>query len=255
MSTKDSLFRINKALQAAFEKMGLEFQLTPIPRHKATMGSKNAGTSGMNASVNWLRIPMYNAIFSTLSNSLGPEFFRGKVATEIGGSEGTIVKMLESFGATVQVAPDYPRIDAEKLPYAHDSYDIIVLDQIVEHLQHPWRAVDEVRRVLKPNGICVCTSVFIYPIHHGGNYGDYYRFSPDGFKSLFEHFKVISSDGWGNAEVLRLTYNHSDKGPEGTSPVTKAEAERLGIYGYTDSMNYMMTWCIAQKQETAASGD
>ena len=42
------------------------------------MGSKNAGTSGMNASVNWLRIPMYNAIFSTLSNSLGPEFLGEK---------------------------------------------------------------------------------------------------------------------------------------------------------------------------------
>jgi len=254
MSAKDALFRINKVVQAAFEKMGLEFQLTPIPKRKATSGSENPPGSGMDSSVNWLRIPMYNAIFSTLSNSFGSEFFKGKVATEIGGSEGTLARMLEFFGSTVQVAPDYPRIDVENLPYPQESFDVIILDQIVEHLQHPWRAVEQVRRVLRSNGLCICTSVFIYPINHGGNYGDYYRFSPEGFRSLFEDFKIISSDGWGNAEVLRLTYNHSDKGPEGTSPVTKPEAERLGIYDYTDAMNYMMTWCIAQKQATVSIG-
>jgi SAM-dependent methyltransferase len=252
MSAKDALFRINKIVQAAFEKMGFEFQLTPIPKHKAVTGSGNASTAGMDSSVNWLRVPMYNAIFSSLSNDLGSEFFNGKLVIEIGGSEGTIARMLESFGSDVQVAPDYPRLDVENLPYHQDSFDVIILDQVVEHLHHPWKAVEQVKRVLKPRGLCICTSVFIYPIHHGGNYGDYYRFSPEGFSALFEDFKVIISDGWGNAEVLRLTYNHSDKGPEGTSPVTKPEAERLGIYDYTDAMNYMMTWCIAQKSATVS---
>jgi len=253
MSTKDALFKMHQVLKFAFEKMGFEFQLTPIPKRKALNGVRSSGVSGMFSSVNWLRIPMYGAIFSILSNQLDSGFFKGKVATEIGGSEGTIVRMLESLGAIVQVAPDYPRIDVENLPYPQDSMDIMILDQIVEHLQHPWRAVEQVKRVLKSDGLCVCTSVFIYPIHHGGNYGDYYRFSPEGFRSLFEDFKIISSDGWGNAEVLRLTYNHSDKGPEGTSPVTKSEAERLGIYNYTDAMNYVMTWCIAQKRTTVPS--
>ena len=198
-------------------------------------------------SVNWLRIPMYDSIYSTLLKDPGTEFFRGKVAVEIGGSEGTLARMLGSLGATVQVAPDYPRVNIEGLPYQQESCEIVVLDQIIEHLRHPWVAVEEVLRVLKKGGLCICTSVFIYPIHHGGNYGDYYRFSPEGFRAMFEKFHVIASDGWGNAEVIRLTYNHSDKGPEGTSPITKPEAEKLGIYGYSDAMNYMMTWCVARK--------
>jgi len=60
-------------------------------------------------------------------------------------------------------------------------------------------------------------------------------------------FKIISAEGWGNAEVLRVAYNHSDRGPEGTNPITKNEAEQLGIYNYTDAMNDMMTWRIVQK--------
>lgn len=247
MSAKDTLFRLNKMMRAVFQKVGLEFQLTPMPKRIATATGRNPGGLALDSSVNWLRIPMYDAIHSTLLEEPGTDFFKGKVAVEIGGSEGTLARMLESLGATVQVAPDYPRVNIEGLPYPQESCDIVVLDQIVEHLRHPWVAVEEIRRVLKKGGLCICTSVFIYPIHHGGNYGDYYRFSPEGFRALFEQFQVIACDGWGNAEVIRLTYNHSDKGPEGTSPISKPDAEKLGIYRYSDAMNYLMTWCIAQK--------
>lgn len=234
------------ATRAMFRRVGLEFQLVPIPK-QGVIGNRTSSGSLIGPSVDWLRVPMYDSIYSTLSKNLGRDFFKGKVAVEIGGSEGTIAGMLESLGAVVQVAPDYPRVDVENLPYPQESYDIIVLDQIFEHLPHPWKAVEQVGRALKKNGLCICTSVFVYPLHHGGNYGDYYRFSPDGFRTIFEGFKIISSDGWGSAEVVRLVYNHSDRGPEGTSPITKPDAERLGLYNRTDAMNYMLTWCIAQK--------
>ncbi len=247
LNGKDALYKVNKLLQSAFDRVGIEFQMMPKLKQRGTLAATGAGGPFMGDSVNWLRIPMYGAIYSSLSKGLGAGFFKGKLAIEIGGSEGTIVRMLQSLGANVQIAPDFPRIDVEKLPYDKESYDVIVLDQTFEHLKHPWVAVEEVRRVLKKDGICICTSVFMYPIHHGGNYGDYYRFSPDGFRAIFEGFKIVSSDGWGSAEVLKLTYNHSDRGPEGTNPITRSEAERSGIYERTDAMNYMMTWCIAQK--------
>jgi len=201
----------------------------------------------MEPSVNWLRIPMYRAIHATLSQEFGPDFFRGKLAIEIGASEGTIVRFLKEMGASVQLSPDYPKIDVESLPYQPESYDTVVLDQTLEHLRHPWRAVEQIRRILRKDGLCICTSVFVYPLHHGGNYGDYYRFSPDGFKALFEDYKIISAEGWGNAEVLKITYNHSQRGPEGPSPLSVSDAKSSGIYDYSDSMNFMFTWCIAQK--------
>ena len=163
--------------------------------------------------------------------------------------------MLESFGATVQVAPDYPRIDAEKLPYAHDSYDIIVLDQIVEHLQHPWRAVDEVRGSSSPTASASahpCSSTRYTMAGTTATTTGSLRMDSSRSSSISRSSRPtggVTPKSSASLTTIRIRVQ------EGTSPVTKAEAERLGIYGYTDSMNYMMTWCIAQKQETAASGD
>jgi SAM-dependent methyltransferase len=241
------LYRINRSFQSAFGLVGLELQLMPKPKRMAVNAAVGRSDSLMESSVNWLRVPMYRSIYSTLSTEFGHDFFKGKLAIEIGASEGTIVRFLKELGASVQLSPDYPEIDVESLPYPPDSYDAVILDQTLEHLKHPWRAVEQIRRTLKRDGLCICTSVFVYPIHHGGNYGDYYRFSPDGFRALFEDYKVISADGWGNAEVLKMTYNHSERGPEGSKPPSLSDPKQSGIYDYSDSMNFMMTWCIAQK--------
>ena len=219
----------------------------PIPKKEKMVGNEFRSTI-INDPVNWLRIPMYERIFSCLRNHLEREDIEGKTAIELGGTEGTIARMLESLGCQVKVAQDYPAIDVEALPYPPDSIDIVVLDQVLEHVRHPWKAIDEINRVLRRGGVAICTSVFIYPIHHGANYGDYYRFSPDGFRALFEHFRILSAEGWGNAQTLRIAYNHSERGPEGPFPLAKIDAERMGLYDYTDEMNYLMTWCVAQKE-------
>ena len=89
--------------------------------------------------------------------------------------------------------------------------------------------------------------MFVCPLHRFGAYRDYYRFSPEGLSTIFERFKIVAPDGWGNSAVLRLAHDHSDRGHEGSAPVSKPEAGKLGLYSYTDKMNYVMTWCIAMK--------
>lgn len=247
MNGRDALYKMNELLSSAFDRMGIEFQIKPKPKQK-TMPSLGVDMAYLSPSVNWLRIPMYRSIYSCLTRDFGKDLFKGKSAIEIGGSEGSIKNMLRSMGADVQLAPGYPQLDVEKLPYPADSFDVVVLDQTFEHLKHPWIAVEQIAKVLKKGGVCICTSVFIYPLHHGGDYGDYYRFSPEGFRELFEGFKVVSSEGWGSGEVLKLVYDHSERGPEGTAPVSVAAADRMGIYERSDTMNYIMTWCIVQKE-------
>jgi SAM-dependent methyltransferase len=244
---KESLVGINKALRSLFRRLGIELQLMPLPKRTTAPSSSEFAQKMMNSSVNWLRVPMYDAIFSCLNKDLPSGFFKDKVAIEIGGSEGSIASMLKSLGASLEVAPNYPEVDVERLPYKPASYDVIVLDQTLEHLRHPWIAVDQLRRVLRPGGLAICTSVFVYPLHKFGPYDDYYRFSPEGFRAIFEGFKVLSADGWGSAEVLRMAYDHSERGPEGSDPVSKLEAKSKGLYDYSDKMNYVMTWCVAQK--------
>jgi len=242
-----SLLRITRALQSALRRFGVELQVMPIPKRTIFSASPEFAAKILDSKVNWLRVPMYDAIFACLNGDLPSGFFRDKVAIEIGGSEGSIAGILESLGARVEIAPNYPKVDVEKLPYASGSYDVVVLDQTLEHLKHPWVAAEEIKRVLRPNGLSICTSVFVYPLHKFGAYDDYYRFSPAGLRAVFEGYKVISAAGWGNAETLKLAYDHSERGPEGSDPVSKAQAKRMGIYDYTDKMNYIMTWCVAQK--------
>lgn len=41
---------------------------------------------------------------------------------------------------------------AERIPYGHDSFDIVAGRSILHHLKNPGKALEEVKRVLRPNG-------------------------------------------------------------------------------------------------------
>ncbi|MGA2353103.1 MAG: methyltransferase domain-containing protein [Terriglobales bacterium] len=47
---------------------------------------------------------------------------------------------------------EYFRADLNRLPFASDSFDLVVTLQALQYLENPQRAVDEVRRVLRPGG-------------------------------------------------------------------------------------------------------
>lgn len=47
--------------------------------------------------------------------------------------------------------------DAEKIPYPSDYFDKVYCTEVLEHLRHPKRAIDEICRVGKPGAIAVIT--------------------------------------------------------------------------------------------------
>jgi len=86
--------------------------------------------------------------------------------------------------------------DAHDLPLTDDSFDAVLCKQVLEHLYHPHKAVDEMLRVLKPGGKLVASTCFYWPIH--GAPVDYFRFTQFGLEKLFERFsevKVVSQNG------------------------------------------------------------
>ncbi len=62
---------------------------------------------------------------------------------------------------------------------------VLILDTL-EHVEFVRKAVEEAHRILKPNGILVISSLMNFPIHDYPY--DYWRFTPEAFKSLLSPF-------------------------------------------------------------------
>ncbi len=81
--------------------------------------------------------------------------------------------------------------DPRALPFADGSFDAVVVDGVLEHSVAPQRVVDEIHRVLRPNGLVYADTPFMLPVH-GGAY-DFNRFSGLAHRRLFARFRELSS--------------------------------------------------------------
>jgi len=74
----------------------------------------------------------------------------------------------------------------EKLTFKNNSFDIIICIDTIEHVENPIKAVSEMFRVLKPNGILILSSVMNFGIHEFPS--DYWRFTPFIFEQITKKF-------------------------------------------------------------------
>jgi SAM-dependent methyltransferase len=124
----------------------------------------------------------------------------GLDAIEFGGSNHVILRMIPA--ARYSVAPNYPEVDVVDLSrYAADSFDLVVVDQVLEHVSDPQRAVAEIHRVLRPGGHCIATTPFLIEVH--GYPSDFHRFTGPGLARLFRDYDVVEIDGWGNRHTVK----------------------------------------------------
>ncbi len=79
--------------------------------------------------------------------------------------------------------------DAHALPFSDNSFDKILCTEVLEHLHTPDLAISEMKRVLRPSGLLILTTRFVYPIHDAPN--DYYRFTEYGLKYLFRDWEIV----------------------------------------------------------------
>lgn len=76
--------------------------------------------------------------------------------------------------------------DARRLPFLDESFDLVWIEVVLEHVRRPQEAVAEIHRVLKPGGHVFSVVPFIHPYHSYP--GDYSRFSLEGLEDLFSRF-------------------------------------------------------------------
>jgi hypothetical protein len=93
----------------------------------------------------------------------------------------------EYVGCDVRKGPGVDRIlDLHKIELPSNSVGSVLILDTIEHVEFPRKAIKEAKRILDTNGMIILSSVMNFPIHAFPN--DYWRFTPQAFKSLLEPF-------------------------------------------------------------------
>lgn len=158
---------------------------------------------------------------------------------ELGGSNGILAGMVGLD--RVDIAPPYPDVDIMDLKnYRTDQYDLVLLDEVLEHVQDPNRALAEVLRVLRPGGWMVTSSPFLVSIHRCPE--DYWRFAPEGLRTLLRSFIDVEIRAWGNRQAVILLLDDM--------MISTARARSSGMFDLSNDSKYPVTvWAYARKPE------
>jgi len=73
--------------------------------------------------------------------------------------------------------------DGKTIPFSDSSVDSALILEVLEHCDDPKIVIAEAFRILKPNGVVLFSTPFLYQFH--GTPFDYQRFTPYGLKKLF----------------------------------------------------------------------
>lgn len=115
-------------------------------------------------------------------------------------------------GCDMREGPGVDRIeDLEALTFEDGSVGSVIMIDTLEHVQDCRRALAEVHRILAPNGIVVASSVMDFYIHLHPS--DYWRFTPEAFKYLFQAFDQTLVGYQGNPEKPHTVFAVGAKGP------------------------------------------
>lgn len=79
--------------------------------------------------------------------------------------------------------------DVTQLRYEKNSFDVVFCISVLEHVFEYEKAISEMHRVLKKNGMLVLQMPFAYPIHDAPN--DFWRFTSFSFKKILSAFTNV----------------------------------------------------------------
>lgn len=185
-----------------------------------------AGRVGFDTT-DWLRVVMYRECFAFI-HSINPETLD---VLEISGGP----QWRRNFNFRSYTSTDFPDFDicAETLDR---QFDLIIADQVFEHLPWPMRAGRNVHAMLRPGGYFVIATPFLVRIHEVPI--DCSRWTEQGLSYLLQECGFESSNiktaSWGNRKCLNANL---------------FKWRRYGFYrSLANEPNFpVMVWAIARK--------
>ena len=108
----------------------------------------------------------------------------------------------QRFGFRTYRNAYYPEHDICNAPVGSEICDLVILEQVLEHVRFPDRALRHSLQMLRPGGWVLVTTPFLLRFHPQPL--DLYRWTADGLKVLLEEagFQDVVTDSWGNRDCL-----------------------------------------------------
>jgi len=139
---------------------------------------------------------------------------------------------------------EYPEVDMQNLPFNEETYDFVISDQVIEHLEDPKKAIGESYRVLKKGGIAIHTTCLIIYLHPSPK--DFWRFSSEALNFLCRDFsKILQCESWGNRIAIFFCFL-SDRFRLLSIPDRKWSIRHL-IANYNEKKYPIVTWIVVKK--------
>ena len=115
----------------------------------------------------------------------------------------------QHFGFASYKSLNYPDFDVcLPPPTGLPAFDIIIIEQVLEHVYRPFRAVRTLHAMLRPGGWLIVTAPFLMRVHNTPV--DCSRWTPLGLKYLLAEggFSIdsIETGAWGNRYCARASY-------------------------------------------------
>jgi SAM-dependent methyltransferase len=174
--------------------------LTALPGLRASrIGGANRFFADGSADDHWARVVM-NRETERLVRSINPEM---RSALEISGDSW---KQRVAFREYRSV--DFQTLDICAGPLQDEKFDIVIAEQVFEHLLWPYRAVRHVYQMLNEDGVFLLTTPFLIKIHQ--HPVDCSRWTEIGIRHLLAeggfNIDLITTGSWGNRACIKANW-------------------------------------------------
>jgi SAM-dependent methyltransferase len=147
-----------------------------------------------SAADQWQRVVLNRAVEAHLA-SLGP----GRLsAVEISGDARA------GLGWREFASLNYPEFDLVAPLAGQGPFDVVICEQVIEHVSDPCAAASTLRGLCAPGGNVVVSTPFLIRVHEEWGMQDYWRFTPRGLRTLLERagLEVDAVGSWGNRDCI-----------------------------------------------------
>jgi SAM-dependent methyltransferase len=142
----------------------------------------------------WQRVVLNRAVDRHIE-SLGPASLSG---VEISG-EAHASRPWKRF-----VSLNYPDFDLCAPLGETERFDVVICEQVIEHVPDPFGAAQNLRALCNPGGHVIVSTPFLVRVHELYGIHDYWRFTPRGLRTLLERtgLEVDTVGSWGNRSCV-----------------------------------------------------